>query len=211
MVQIHERNRLEEIAELLKENLNRILYFVIGIAVIAGIFMYIRQRDAERELTARTVLEEAKRHWREGELDDSLDYIGTVLQDYERTQALGEALLYGGRIAINANDYEEAARYLSRYIETYPDGALLPEVYSELGFIQEEKGDFEEAERFYSRIFREFPQSYLAPKSMIDAARCLAELGEAEEAAELYESILSIYPWSSFTEAAIRELESGPN
>ena len=207
MDEFHGRSRLEEIAELLRENLNRILYVVIGIAVIFGIFMYVKQRDAERALTARTLIEEAKRHIREDELDESLDYIRTVLRDYEGTPAFGEALLYRGRVSISAGDYYGAVEYLTRYIDAYPSGALLPEVYSELGFIHEEKGDFEEAERYYSMVFREFPQNYLAPKAMIAAARCLEESGEGEDARALYESLISVYPWSSFAEDAMMRLE----
>ncbi len=208
MDELHEAGRLDDVLVLLKRNINYILYAVIGIAVIGGILLYIRQRGVEREITARTALEEAKRSLRENEADEGIEYLQTVIRDYDKTEAFGEALLYRGRAEIVKGDYEEAVGYLAEYIEARPGGELLPDVYSELGFIFEKKGDFEEAERYYSLVFREFPESYLAPKSLADAARCLEELGEYEQAKMLYESLLSSYPWSSFAETAVRRLET---
>lgn len=207
MDELHEAGRLDDILNSLKKSINVILYAVIGIAVIGGILMYIRQREVEREFTARIALEEAKRHLRDNEVDESIEYLQTVIRDYEKTEAFGEALLYRGRTEIIKGDYDEALSFLTAYIEARPEGELLPDVYSELGFIFEEKGDFEEAERYYSLVFREFPENYLAPKSLADAARCLEELGEYEQAKTLYESLLSSYPWSAFSETAFSRLK----
>lgn len=208
MDELHGSARLDYILHSVKKYINHILYAVIGIAVITGVFLYVRQRGIERELTARIALEEAKSSLRENEVDEAIEYLQTVLRDYEKTEAFGEALLYRGRAEIERGDYDEAVNYLSAYIEARPGGELLPDVYSELGFIFEEKGDFEEAERYYSLVFREFPESYLAPRALADAARCLEELGEYEQAGRLYESLLSSYPWSSFAETAVRRLET---
>lgn len=207
MEYFNKENRLEQAAGFIRSNIKFILIAVIAAAAVAGVLMYAAQRRAEREVTARTLLEEAKRAYREGDEHQSSKHLETLLQAYGGTGAFGEALLYRGRVSIDAGDYDEAVSYFERYIERFPDGELLPEVYSELGYILEAKGEFEKAETFYSRIYTGFPEHYLAPKSMLDAARCLAEAGRRDEARALYESMLYVYPWSAFTDTAERELD----
>ncbi len=206
-MEIQGADNLGQIYEFFRAKVNILIIILICITAVFGTFSYIRHRSAERELTASTLLEEGKKHLRDGDFESAEDYFNSVFSGYSGTRPSEEAALYYARAHIEMGEHDEALNLLEEYLGMYPEGRFLPEAYKELGFINESAGKYEDAEYFYSLVHRNFPQHYLAPQSMLDGARCMKELGKWDEAKGIYETLIRTYPWSASAELALMYLE----
>jgi tetratricopeptide (TPR) repeat protein len=192
---------LTKTEQFLEENYKPLLYGLIAVVAVVGIFWLLRMYTTKQSKEAQSQMFMAEQYFAQDSLrlalygdGNNLGFIDLADQ-YKRTKAGKLANFYAGASLMHLGEFEEAAGYLKKY--TITDEILAPQAKGLLGDASVELGDTADGIRLYLEAAEMADNSFHSPIYLMKAGMIYESEGKYEDALKLYEKIQDKYPESN--------------
>ncbi len=192
---------LTQTEQFLEENYKPMLYGLIGLVVLVGIFwlgrMYLNNQNKEAQsqmfMAEQYFSQDSMRLALYGNGND-LGFID-IAKDYKITKSGKLANFYAGTCLIHLGEFEQAIEYLEKY--SISDEILAPEAKGLIGDANVELGNTDKGIKMYLEAAELAGNSFHSPIYLLKAGALYETDGNYKEALTTYEKILNKYPDSN--------------
>jgi tetratricopeptide (TPR) repeat protein len=192
---------LTQTEQFLEENYKPMLYGLIGLIVLVGIFwlgrMYLNNQNKEAQsqmfMAEQYFSQDSMRLALYGNGND-LGFID-IAKDYKITKSGKLANFYAGTCLIHLGEFEQAIEYLEKY--SINDEILAPEAKGLIGDANVELGNTDKGIKMYLEAAELAGNSFHSPIYLLKAGSLYETEGNYKEALTTYEKILGKYPDSN--------------
>lgn len=192
---------LTQTEQFLEENYKPMLYGLIGLIVLVGIFwlgrMYLNNQNKEAQsqmfMAEQYFSQDSMRLALYGNGND-LGFID-IAKDYKITKSGKLANFYAGTCLIHLGEFEQAIEYLEKY--SISDEILAPEAKGLIGDANVELGNTDKGIKMYLEAAELAGNSFHSPIYLLKAGSLYETEGNYKEALTTYEKILGKYPDSN--------------
>lgn len=192
---------LTKTEQFLEENYKPLLYSLVVIVALVGIFWLLRLYVAKQNKEAMSQMYMAEQYFDQDSLKlalygdgNNLGFID-VADQYKRTKSGMLANLYAGVSLMHLSQYDEAVTYLKKF--KVKDEILAPEAKALLGDASVENGDNEEGIRLYLEAADMADNNFHSPVFLMKAGMMYEIEGKYSDALTVYEKIKDKYPEST--------------
>jgi tetratricopeptide (TPR) repeat protein len=192
---------LTQTEQFLEENYRPLLYGLIAIVAVVGIFWLLRVYTTKQNSEAQSQMYMAEQYFGQDSLrlalygdGNNLGFIDLADQ-YKRTKSGKLANFYAGACFMHLGEFEQATDYLTRY--SLKDELLAPQAKGLLGDASIELGDNGKGISLYLEAAEMADNSFHTPIYLMKAGMIYESEEKYAEALELYEKIQDKYPESS--------------
>jgi tetratricopeptide (TPR) repeat protein len=168
--------------QFLEQNYKPLLYGLISIVVIVGLFWLFRMYSGKKNEEAQSQMFMAEKYFSQDSLKLALNGDGNNL---------GFINFYAGTCLMHLGQFEEALDYLNKY--TLKDEILAPEAKGLIGDANVELGDKEAGVKYYLEAADLADNSFHTPIYLMKAGIIYESEGKYAEALKLYERIQDKY------------------
>ena len=188
---------LTKTEQFLEQNYKPLLYSLIGVVVIVGLFWLLKMYSGKKNEEAQSQMFMAEKYFSQDSLKLALNGDGNnlgfidIADQYKITKSGKLANFYAGACLIHLGQFEEAIGYLNKY--TLKDEILTPEAKGLIGDANIEMGDTEAGVRYYLEAADLADNSFHTPIYLMKAGMIYESEGKYTEALELYERIQDKY------------------
>ena len=188
---------LTKTEQFLEQNYKPLLYTLIGVVVIVGLFWLLKMYTGKKNEEAQSQMFMAEKYFSQDSLKLALNGDGNnlgfidIADQYKMTKSGKLANFYAGACLMHLGQFEEAIGYLNKY--TLKDEILTPEAKGLIGDANVEMGDTEAGVRYYLEAADLADNSFHTPIYLMKAGMIYESEGKYSEALELYERIQDKY------------------
>jgi tetratricopeptide (TPR) repeat protein len=188
---------LTKTEQFLEQNYKPLLYSLIGVVVVVGLFWLLRMYSGKKNEEAQSQMFMAEKYFSQDSLKLALNGDGNnlgfidIADQYKITKSGKLANFYAGACLIHLGQFEEAIGYLNKY--TLKDEILAPEAKGLIGDANVELGDKEAGVKYYLEAADLADNSFHTPIYLMKAGMIYESEGKYSEALELYERIRDKY------------------
>ena len=188
---------LTKTEQFLEQNYKPLLYSLIGVVVVVGLFWLLRMYSGKKNEEAQSQMFMAEKYFSQDSLKLALNGDGNnlgfidIADQYKITKSGKLANFYAGACLIHLGQFEEAIGYLNKY--TLKDEILAPEAKGLIGDANVEMGDKEAGVKYYLEAADLADNSFHTPIYLMKAGIIYESEGKYSEALELYERIRDKY------------------
>lgn len=192
---------LTKTEQFLEENYKPLLYGLIAVVAVVGIFWLLRVYITKQSKEAQSQMFMAEQYFAQDSLRLALNGDGNNLgfidlaDQYKRTKSGKLANFYAGACLMHLGEFEEASEYLKKY--TLADEILAPQAKGLLGDASVELGDNTEGIRLYLEAADLADNSFHSPIYLMKAGMIYESEGKYADALSIYEKIQEKYPESN--------------
>jgi tetratricopeptide (TPR) repeat protein len=192
---------LTQTEKFLEENYKPMLYGLVVLVVLVGIFwlgrMYLNNKNKEAQsqmfMAEQYFSQDSMRLALYGNGND-LGFID-IASDYKITKSGKLANFYAGTCLIHLGEFEQAIEYLEKY--SISDEILAPEAKGLIGDANVELGNTEKGIKMYLEAAEMAGNSFHSPIYLLKAGVIYETEGNYKEALATYQMILDKYPDSN--------------
>jgi len=192
---------LTQTEKFLEENYRPMLYGLIALVVLVGIFwlakLYLNKQDKE----AQSQMFMAEQYFAQDSLKLALYGNGNdlgfidIAKEYKITKSGKLANFYAGACFIHLGDFQQAIDYLEKY--SLKDEILAPQATALIGDANVELGDSEKGIKLYLEAAEMAGNAFHSPIYLMKAGELYETAEKFEEALKVYEMIQDKYPESN--------------
>jgi tetratricopeptide (TPR) repeat protein len=188
---------LTKTEQFLEQNYKPLLYTLIGVVVIVGLFWLLKMYTGKKNEEAQSQMFMAEKYFSQDSLKLALNGDGNnlgfidIADQYKITKSGKLANFYAGACLMHLGQFEEAIGYLNKY--TLNDEILTPEAKGLIGDANVEMGDNEAGVKYYLEAADLADNSFHTPIYLMKAGMIYESEGKYSEALELYERIQDKY------------------
>ncbi len=192
---------LTKTEQFLEENYKPMLYGLIALVVVVGIFWLGRTYLNKQTKEAQSQMFTAEQYFEQDSLKLALNGDGNnlgfidIADQYKITKSGKLANFYAGACLMHLGEFEQAIDYLEKY--SVKDEILAPEAKGLMGDANVELGDTEKGVKLYLEAAEMSDNSFHSPIFLMKAAMAYETESKFPEALALYEKIKDKYPESS--------------
>ncbi|HUW91603.1 MAG TPA: tetratricopeptide repeat protein [Bacteroidales bacterium] len=192
---------LTQTEQFLEENYKPMLYGLIALVVLVGLFWLVRLYMSKQDKEAQNQMFMAEQYFAQDSLrlalygnGNDLGFID-IAKDYKITKSGKLANFYTGTCFMHLGEFEQAINYLEKY--SLKDEILAPEAKALIGDANVELGDSETGIKYYLEASEMADNSFHSPIYLLKAGELYETDGKFAEALKLYEMIQDKYPESN--------------
>ncbi len=188
---------LTKTEQFLEQNYKPLLYTLIGVVVLVGLFWLVKMYTGKKNEEAQSQMFMAEKYFSQDSLKLALNGDGNnlgfidIADQYKLTKSGKLANFYAGACLMHLGQFEEAIDYLNKY--TLKDDILTPEAKGLIGDANVELGDKEEGVRYYLEAAELADNSFHTPIYLMKAGIIYESEAKYAEALKLYERIQDEY------------------
>jgi len=188
---------LTKTEQFLEQNYKPLLYTLIGVVVLVGLFWLVKMYSGKKNEEAQSQMFMAEKYFSQDSLKLALNGDGNnlgfidIADQYKMTKSGKLANLYAGTCLIHLGQFKEAIGYLNKY--TLKDELLAPEAKGLIGDANVELGDKEAGVKYYLEAAEMADNSFHTPIYLMKAGIVYEDEGKYAEALKLYERIQDKY------------------
>ncbi len=192
---------LTQTEQFLEQNYKPLLYALIGLVVVVGIFWLIKMWSGKQDEEAQSQMFTAEKYFGQDSLKLALNGDGNnlgfidIADQYKMTKSGKLANFYAGICLMHLGQFEEAVDYLNKY--TLKDEVLAPEAKGLIGDVNVELGDNEAGVKYYLEAADLADNSFHTPIYLMKAGMIYEIEGKYADALKLYERIQDKYSESN--------------
>lgn len=175
-----------------------------GIIVVAVLIVVVTNNMRSNNEKATTEFGKVLRYYDEGKYDiaingnlqENIRGLQSIVDDYGSTQSGELAKLYLANAYYIQNNYDKALQY---YLDaSIKDDMLAASASAGVGACYEAKGEYEKAAAYYEKAAFKNGKDVLAAENLHHAAYNYSAAGKKEKAVELYKKLKKDYPTSAY-------------
>jgi len=192
---------LTKTEQFLEENYKPMLYTLIALVVIVGIFWLVRAYLNKQTREAQSQMFTAEQYFEQDSLKlalygdgNNLGFID-IADEYKITKSGKLANFYAGACLMHLGEFEQAIDRLEKY--SIKDEILTPEAKGLLGDANIELGDTDKGVKLYLEAAELSDNSFHTPIFLMKAGMAYETENKYQEALALYEKIKDKYPEST--------------
>jgi len=188
---------LTKTEQFLEQNYKPLLYVLIGLVVLVGLFWLVKMYSGKKNEEAQSQMFMAEKYFSQDSLKLALNGDGNnlgfidIADQYKMTKSGKLANFYAGACLMHLGQFEEAIGYLNKY--TLKDEILTPEAKGLIGDANVELGDTEEGVKYYLEAAEMADNSFHTPVYLMKAGIIYESEAKYTEALKLYERIQDEY------------------
>jgi len=188
---------LTKTEQFLEQNYKPLLYVLIGLVVLVGLFWLVKMYSGKKNEEAQSQMFMAEKYFSQDSLKLALNGDGNnlgfidIADQYKMTKSGKLANFYAGACLMYLGQFEEAIGYLNKY--TLKDEILTPEAKGLIGDANVELGDTEEGVKYYLEAAEMADNSFHTPVYLMKAGIIYESEAKYTEALKLYERIQDEY------------------
>jgi tetratricopeptide (TPR) repeat protein len=188
---------LTKTEQFLEQNYKPLLYVLIGLVVLVGLFWLVKMYSGKKNEEAQSQMFMAEKYFSQDSLKLALNGDGNnlgfidIADQYKMTKSGKLANFYAGACLMHLGQFEEAIDYLNKY--TLKDEILTPEAKGLIGDANVELGDTEEGVKYYLEAADMADNSFHTPIYLMKAGIIYESEAKYTEALKLYERIQDEY------------------
>ena len=188
---------LTKTEQFLEQNYKPLLYTLIGVVVLVGLFWLVKMYTGKKNEEAQSQMFMAEKYFSQDSLKLALNGDGNnlgfidIADQYKMTKSGKLANFYAGACLMHLGQFEEAIDYLNKY--TLKDEILTPEAKGLIGDANVELGDKEEGVKYYLEAADMADNSFHTPIYLMKAGIIYESEAKYAEALKLYERIQDEY------------------
>lgn len=188
---------LTKTEQFLEQNYKPLLYVLIGLVVLVGLFWLVKMYSGKKNEEAQSQMFMAEKYFSQDSLKLALNGDGNnlgfidIADQYKMTKSGKLANFYAGACLMHLGQFEEAIGYLNKY--TLKDEILTPEAKGLIGDANVELGDTEEGVKYYLEAADMADNSFHTPIYLMKAGIIYESEAKYTEALKLYERIQDEY------------------
>jgi tetratricopeptide (TPR) repeat protein len=192
---------LTKTEQFLEQNYKPLLYVLIAVVAVVGIFWLLRMYSTRKNEEAQSQMFTAEQYFSQDSLKLALNGDGNnlgfidIADQYKMTKSGRLANFYAGACLMHLGQFEEAVGYLDKY--TLKDDILAPEARGLIGDANVEMGNMEDGVKYYLEAADMADNSFHTPIYLMKAGMIYESEGKYAEALKLYERIRDKYIESS--------------
>lgn len=183
-----------KIQDQLTRNWKPTLYAVLAVAALFGGYKYFDWSRKAKEGEAALMQLRARATYQNGNADEAMILLDSVLTEYSGTSSTDEALFLKGRIFQERGDFPQAEETFKKVISKVEDQYLGFAACYGMGTMAAGQKNYEEAARHFKAAATRFPRHFNAPVALVEAGECLRKISKYEEAKEMYKKVMKDYP-----------------
>jgi len=164
-----------------------------GLVVILLLIVVIRNQQQKSE-QAEAALGKALVEFDQGDIDNAVLQLETILDDYGSTRSGNLARYFLGRYYFHAGDYQTAKTYLQEFTDGSTQKLVLGGAYHMLASIYVEEGDWNAALRAYDKAIKNAISETEAQEYELAKADFLLARQEITAAQEIVDRVLAEAP-----------------
>jgi tetratricopeptide (TPR) repeat protein len=188
---------LTKTEQFLEQNYKPLLYTLIGVVVLVGLFWLLKMYTGKKNEEAQSQMFMAEKYFSQDSLKLALNGDGNnlgfidIADQYKLTKSGKLANFYAGACLMHLGQFEEAIGYLNKY--SLKDEILSPEAKGLIGDANVELGDTEEGVKYYLEAADMADNSFHTPIYLMKAGIIYESEAKYAEALKLYERIQDKY------------------
>jgi tetratricopeptide (TPR) repeat protein len=188
---------LTKTEQFLEQNYKPLLYTLIGLVVLVGLFWLLKMYTGKKNEEAQSQMFMAEKYFSQDSLKLALNGDGNnlgfidIADQYKLTKSGKLANFYAGACLMHLGQFEEAIGYLNKY--TLKDEILNPQAKGLIGDANVELGDNEEGVKYYLEAADMADNSFHTPIYLMKAGIIYENEAKYAEALKLYERIQDEY------------------
>jgi tetratricopeptide (TPR) repeat protein len=188
---------LTKTEQFLEQNYKPLLYTLIGLVVLVGLFWLLKMYTGKKNEEAQSQMFMAEKYFSQDSLKLALNGDGNnlgfidIADQYKLTKSGKLANFYAGACLMHLGQFEEAIGYLNKY--TLKDEILNPQAKGLIGDANVELGDTEEGVKYYLEAADMADNSFHTPIYLMKAGIIYESEAKYAEALKLYERIQDEY------------------
>jgi len=192
---------LTKTEQFLEQNYKPLLYSLIGVVVVVGLFWLLKMYTVKKNEEAQSQMFTAEKYFSQDSLKLALNGDGNnlgfidIADQYKLTKTGKLANFYAGTCLMHLGQFEEAIGYLNKY--TLKDEILNPQAKGLIGDANVEMGDKEEGIKYYLEAADMAGNSFHTPIYLMKAGMIYESEAKYAEALKLYERIRDKYAESN--------------
>jgi tetratricopeptide (TPR) repeat protein len=192
---------LTKTEQFLEQNYKPLLYTLIGVVVLVGLFWLLKMYTGKKNEEAQSQMFTAEKYFSQDSLKLALNGDGNnlgfidIADQYKLTKTGKLANFYAGTCLMHLGQFEEAIGYLNKY--TLKDEILKPQAKGLIGDANVEMGNMEEGIKYYLEAADMAGNSFHTPIYLMKAGIVYESESKYAEALKLYERIQDKYSESN--------------
>jgi tetratricopeptide (TPR) repeat protein len=192
---------LTKTEQFLEQNYKPLLYTLIGVVVLVGLFWLLKMYTGKKNEEAQSQMFTAEKYFSQDSLKLALNGDGNnlgfidIADQYKLTKTGKLANFYAGTCLMHLGQFEEAIGYLNKY--TLKDEILKPQAKGLIGDANVEMGNMEEGIKYYLEAADMAGNSFHTPIYLMKAGMIYESEAKYAEALKLYERIRDKYAESN--------------
>jgi len=192
---------LTKTEQFLEENYKPILYGLVALVVVVGIFWLVRIYFNKQNKEAQSQMFVAEEYFAQDSLNLALYGSGDnsgfidIAEDYKMTKSGKLANFYAGACLMRLDEYEQALDYLESY--SLKDEIIAPQAKALMGDANVALGKTDKGVSLYLEAAEMADNAFHSPIYLMKAGMIYQSEGKNKEALEVYEKIRNEYPESS--------------
>jgi predicted negative regulator of RcsB-dependent stress response len=184
------------------ENMQKILFGVLGVVVLIAISAYFNKQAGEDEQAASLALSRARLELSGGNMDMAVGQLSELVSQYGTTPSGIEGRFWLANAYFQTADYANAEANYREFVEDSDDPVLKSSALAGVAACQEQQGNHLAAAKGYREAADRFSEVFTASDNLFHAARCYILAGQSDEAISLLTRLLRDYSTSSVKEDA---------
>jgi len=155
-----------------------------------------------QEFDAATALGKIEVQYAQGNYEQVLPDLESIVSNYESTSSGNLATFYLGNAYYFTNDTTNAKKYFKKYSEDGNSELLRPSALAGLAACYEWEKDYLKAAQLFKEAAEDYPDYFEAPSYLINAGRCFLNVDDNEMARNMFEKVIDDYPTSNVVQDA---------
>jgi len=187
----------------LEQHLREVSMAVVGVVVVAGLFVLFNWMKARDEQNAAEKLAQARAEYNKSNYPAAIPVLEKLVSDFGGTKSGNMATIYLANAYMQTKDYVSAEKYYKKYLDDGEDDPILKiSAAAGVAATLEERGEFAKAAKLYEDAANDYDESYRAPQLLLLAARSYKQANQAEAARRVLQKLIDKYPKSNLAEDA---------
>jgi outer membrane protein assembly factor BamD (BamD/ComL family) len=179
------------------------------IIVVAGLFLFFRWDNRQKNEAAEKLYGKAMVLFQEGKNQEAVDSLQKIYDEFSSTAAAPKSLFILANLDYQNGNYDNAIKFYEIFDSEFGKKDFMhAAAWKGLGSCYEQKKDYKKAAEYYAKIRKNFKDDFSIPEILMKSARCYLKMDMPGKAKSLCQEIIENYKETDYARQARLVLNS---